>query len=66
MDERTDERTDGRMDGRTDKRTNKRMFCFGVGTGYPAIPRVVLCAVTHKRGRLKIEFGFQQNKNSFL
>ena len=56
-------RTNEQMNKQTNKRT--RLFCFALTPprDHPAVPLIVPCAVMHEKGRLKIEFGFQQNQN---
>lgn len=53
------------------KQTNERMndcsvSCWRRRGFLPWLRSLSPCAVTHKRERLEVEFGFQQTKNSFL
>ena len=54
-------RTSERTNERTNKQTNKQIMLASPRI-YPEFPRIAPYAVAHKRGQLKIEFGFQKKQ----
>ena len=56
---------DERTSGRTHERMNER-FVLASPQIYPAVPRIVPYATAREKGRLGIEFDFQQNQKLIL